>query len=54
MTDLITIVIAMTSMAAIGFIAWKMLSAQERGDTEFHAKLDEDDERARKGREGRK
>ncbi len=41
------------SMAAIGFITWKLVNRQERKDPEFQAKLDADDERARKGRESR-
>ena len=54
MTDALTIIFAFESMAAIGYIAWRALSKQERSDSKFRARLDADDERARIGREGRK
>ena len=40
-------------MAAIGFCAWKLVNRQERRDPKVQAKLDADDERARKARESR-
>lgn len=51
MTDPLNIILALVGMAAIAFIAWKLVGRQESGDPKFRAKLDADDERARKGRE---
>ncbi|MFZ4642928.1 MAG: hypothetical protein ACOYMU_06215 [Phycisphaerales bacterium] len=48
-----SILVSIVSMAAIGFCAWKLVNRQERRDPKFQAKLDADDERARKGRESR-
>ena len=51
MIHVLLIVLGFASMAAIGFAAWKVLGAQEK-DPKFEEKLREDDERARKAREG--
>jgi hypothetical protein len=39
-------------MAAVAFVVWKVVNRQEAKDTEFQKKLDDDDERASKGRFG--
>ena len=52
MIHVLLIVLGFASMAAIGFAAWKVLGAQESKDPKFEEKLREDDERARKAREG--
>ena len=39
-------------MGALGFLVWKVVSKQESRDPKFKSKLDADDERAKKGREG--
>jgi hypothetical protein len=39
-------------MALVAYIAWKLVNKQEANDPEFKKKLDEDDERASKGRFG--
>lgn len=43
---------AIIGMAAVAWIVWKVVNRQEAKDTEFQKKLDEDDERASKGRFG--
>lgn len=43
---------AIVGMAAVAWVAWKLVNRQERGDAAFQRKLDEDDERAAKGRFG--
>ncbi len=55
MTVLITILrylVAIGGMALVAYIAWKLVNKQEANDPEFKKKLDEDDERASKGRFG--
>ncbi|MDI9402857.1 MAG: hypothetical protein QM516_03190 [Limnohabitans sp.] len=39
-------------MAAVAYIAWKIVNRQEAKDAAFQKKLDDDDERAAKGRFG--
>jgi lipopolysaccharide export system protein LptC len=45
-------VFAILGMAAVAFVVWKVVNRQEAKDTEFQKKLDDDDERASKGRFG--
>lgn len=45
-------VFAIVGMAAVAFVVWKVVNRQEAKDTEFQKKLDDDDERASKGRFG--
>ena len=45
-------VFAIVGMAAVAFVGWKVVNRQEAKDTEFQKKLDDDDERASKGRFG--
>lgn len=45
-------VFAIVGMAAVAFIVWKIVNRQEAKDAEFQKKLDDDDERASKGRFG--
>lgn len=45
-------VAAIVGMAAVAWIAWKVVNRQEARDAAFQKKLDEDDERASKGRFG--
>ena len=55
MPTLLTIVrwvASIAGMAAVAWIAWKVVNRQEAKDTAFQRKLDEDDERAAKGRFG--
>ena len=55
MTVLITILrylVAIGGMALVAYIAWKLVNKQEATDPEFKKNLDEDDERASKGRFG--
>ena len=53
MYTVVSIFIAIISMIAIGLIVWRVVTRREQIDPKFQAKLDADDERARKGREGR-
>ena len=39
-------------MAAVAWLAWKAVNRQEEKDAQFRKKLDDDDERASKGRFG--
>ena len=39
-------------MAFVAWVAWKAVNRQESKDAEFQKRLDEDDERAAKGRFG--
>lgn len=43
---------AIAGMAVVAWIAWKLVNRQEQKDAEFRKKLDDDDERASKGRFG--
>jgi len=43
---------AIIGMAAVAWIVWKVVNRQETKDADFQKKLDEDDERAAKGRFG--
>jgi hypothetical protein len=43
---------AIAGMALVAWIAWKAVNRQESKDAEFQRRLDEDDERAAKGRFG--
>ncbi len=55
MTILITLLryfVAIAGMALVAYIAWKLVNKQEANDPEFRKKLDQDDERASKGRFG--
>lgn len=45
-------VFAIVGMAAVAFVVWKIVNRQEAKDAEFQKKLDDDDERASKGRFG--
>ena len=45
-------VFAIAGMAAIAWIAWKVVNRQEAKDPAFQKKLDDDDARAAKGRFG--
>lgn len=45
-------VFAIAGMAAIAWIAWKLVNRQEAKDAAFQKKLDDDDARAAKGRFG--
>ncbi len=45
-------VFAIAGMAAIAWVAWKLVNRQEANDAEFQKKLDDDDARAAKGRFG--
>jgi hypothetical protein len=54
-TVLVTILrwaVAIGGMALVAWIAWKLVNRQEEKDPEFRKKLDDDDERASKGRFG--
>ena len=55
MPTLLTIirwVASIAGMAAVAWVAWKLVNRQEAKDGAFQRKLDEDDERAAKGRFG--
>jgi hypothetical protein len=55
MTVVITILrwaVAIGGMALVAWIAWKIVNRQEAKDADFQKKLDDDDERAAKGRFG--
>lgn len=43
---------AIAGMAVVAWIVWKVVNKQEERDADFRKKLDEDDERASKGRFG--
>jgi len=43
---------AIAGMAFVAWVAWKAVNRQESKDAEFQKRLDEDDERAAKGRFG--
>ena len=43
---------AIVGMAAVAWVVWKVVSRQEAKDAAFQKKLDDDDERAAKGRFG--
>jgi hypothetical protein len=43
---------AIIGMAAVAWIVWKVVNRQETKDADFQKKLDDDDERAAKGRFG--
>jgi hypothetical protein len=43
---------AIVGMAAVAWVVWKVVNRQEAKDAEFQKKLDDDDERAAKGRFG--
>ena len=45
-------VLAIVGMAAVAYVVWKLVNRQEAKDAEFQKKLDDDDERASKGRFG--
>lgn len=45
-------VFAIAGMAAIAWLAWKLVNRQEAKDAAFQKKLDDDDARAAKGRFG--
>lgn len=45
-------VFAIAGMAAVAWIAWKVVNRQEAKDSAFQKKLDDDDARAAKGRFG--
>lgn len=45
-------IVAIVGMAAVAWIAWKLVNRQEAKDAEFQKKLDDDDARAAKGRFG--
>jgi hypothetical protein len=45
--------VAIGGMALVAWIAWKLVNRQEANDPAFRRKLDEDDERASKGRFGK-
>lgn len=45
-------VFAIAGMAAVAWLAWKAVNRQEEKDAQFRKKLDDDDERASKGRFG--
>ncbi|MBI1302653.1 MAG: hypothetical protein GC172_02540 [Phycisphaera sp.] len=45
-------VFAIAGMAAVAWIAWKVVNRQEAKDAAFQKKLDDDDARAAKGRFG--
>lgn len=51
--NIFSIFVIVISMTAIGLVVWRLVNRQERRDPKFQAKLDADDERARKGRESR-
>ncbi len=53
MYTVLFILIMIISMIAIGMIVWRVATRREEIDPKFQAKLDADDERARKGRESR-
>lgn len=43
---------AIAGMALVAWVAWKLVNRQESKDADFQKRLDEDDERAAKGRFG--
>ncbi|MCE2883653.1 MAG: hypothetical protein LW806_01965 [Planctomycetaceae bacterium] len=43
---------AIAGMAAVAYVVWKVVNRQEAKDAAFQKKLDDDDERAAKGRFG--
>jgi len=43
---------AIAGMAAVAYVVWKIVNRQEAKDAAFQKKLDDDDERAAKGRFG--
>ncbi|MEY2794895.1 MAG: hypothetical protein RIR10_611 [Planctomycetota bacterium] len=45
-------IFAIIGMAAVAFVVWKVVNRQEAKDADFQKKLDDDDERASKGRFG--
>jgi hypothetical protein len=45
-------VAAIAGMAAVAWVAWKVVNRQEAKDSDFQRKLDDDDARAAKGRFG--
>ncbi len=45
-------IFAIAGMAAVAFVVWKVVNRQEAKDAEFQKKLDDDVERASKGRFG--
>ncbi|RLS25276.1 MAG: hypothetical protein DWH74_01530 [Planctomycetota bacterium] len=44
--------VAIVGMGVVAWIAWKLVNRQEAKDSDFLQKLDEDDDRAAKGRFG--
>lgn len=50
--EILRYVAAIAGMAVVAYVVWRVVNRQERGDPEFQRKLDEDDERAAKGRFG--
>jgi len=53
MGSVLLMIIAIASMAAVGFGVWKLVNHQEAGDRDLQRTLDADDERARLARERR-
>ena len=43
-------IVAIAGMAAVAWIAWKLVNRQEAKDAAFQKRLDDDDARAAKGR----
>ncbi|MFM7260361.1 MAG: hypothetical protein ACKO3W_07125 [bacterium] len=52
LTTILRYVFAIAGMAAVAYVAWKVVNRQESKDAAFQKKLDDDDERAAKGRFG--
>ena len=50
--EILRYVAAIAGMAGVACVVWKVVNRQERADPKFQRKLDEDDERAAKGRFG--
>lgn len=46
------LVFAIVTMPVVAIVAWKLVQRQERGDSQFEARLKADDERAERGRRG--
>jgi hypothetical protein len=53
MGGVLLMVIAVLSMAAVGYGVWKLVNAREAGDQDLQRTLDADDQRARLARERR-
>lgn len=53
MAGVISFVVMTASMLVIGWLVWSRLQRQEAGDKDFQRRIDDDEERARRGREGR-